>query len=113
MKKNRPAMLVTVLCNEKDEPKFREMFFSETTTLGVRSYAAERHVLAREWETVATQFGEVRIKVGRLNGHIRQASPEFEDCRKLAARDGRSSGQMGGEEEAITPGPQREIRRRC
>lgn len=84
MKKNRPAMLVTVLCKEKDEPKFREMFFSETTTLGVRSYSAERHALAREWETVATSFGEVRIKVGRLNGHIRQASPEFEDCRKLA-----------------------------
>jgi len=84
MKKNRPAMLVTVLCKEKDETKFREMFFSETTTLGVRSYAAQRHVLAREWETVGTRFGEVRIKVGRLNGRIRQASPEFEDCRKLA-----------------------------
>jgi uncharacterized protein (TIGR00299 family) protein len=84
MKKNRPGMLVTVLCRPDDETKFHEMLFAETTTLGVRTYTAERRVLARQWETVCTAFGEVRIKVARLNGHIRQASPEFEDCRKLA-----------------------------
>jgi pyridinium-3,5-bisthiocarboxylic acid mononucleotide nickel chelatase len=84
MKKNRPGMLVTVLCKPEDEAKFHEMLFAETTTLGVRSFTAERRVLARQWETVHTAFGEVRIKVARLNGHIRQASPEFEDCRKLA-----------------------------
>ena len=84
MKKNRPGMLVTVLCKPEDESKFHEMLFAETTTLGVRTYTAERRVLARQWETVHTTFGEVRIKVARLNGHIRQASPEFEDCRKLA-----------------------------
>ena len=84
MKKNRPGMLVTVLCKPDDESKFHEMLFAETTTLGVRTYTAERRVLARQWETVHTAFGEVRIKVARLNGHIRQASPEFEDCRKLA-----------------------------
>jgi uncharacterized protein (TIGR00299 family) protein len=84
MKKNRPGMLVTVLSKPEDEAKFHEMLFAETTTLGVRTYTAERRVLARQWETVRTTFGEVRIKVARLNGHIRQASPEFEDCRKLA-----------------------------
>src|SRR6202040_28887 len=60
MKKNRPGMLVTVLCKPGDEPKFHEMLFAETTTLGVRSYTAERRVLARQWETVRTVFGEVR-----------------------------------------------------
>jgi uncharacterized protein (DUF111 family) len=84
MKKNRPGMLVTVLCKPEDESRFHEMFFTETTTLGVRTYTAERRILARQWESVHTAFGEVRIKVARLNGHIRQASPEFEDCRKLA-----------------------------
>jgi uncharacterized protein (TIGR00299 family) protein len=84
MKKNRPGMLVTVLCKPEDEPQFHEMLFAETTTLGVRCHTAERRVLARQWETVHTAFGEVRIKVARLNGHISQASPEFEDCRKLA-----------------------------
>jgi len=84
MKKNRPGMLVTVLCRPADEAKFHEMLFAETTTLGIRSYLAGRHILPRQWETVHTRFGEVRIKVARLNGHVRQASPEFEDCRKLA-----------------------------
>ena len=84
MKKNRPGVLVTVLCKPEDEPKFHDMLFAETTTLGVRTYTAERRVLARQWDKVRTSFGEVRIKVARLNGHIQQASPEFEDCRKLA-----------------------------
>ncbi|HXH66186.1 MAG TPA: nickel pincer cofactor biosynthesis protein LarC [Candidatus Limnocylindrales bacterium] len=84
MKKNRPGMLVTVLCKPEDESNFHELFFAETTTLGVRSTTAERRVLSRHWESVHTSFGDVRIKVARLNGHIRQASPEFEDCRKLA-----------------------------
>ena len=84
MKKNRPGMLVTVLCKPEDEARFHEMFFAETTTLGVRTYTAGRRVLARQWEIVHTAFGDVRIKVARLDGHIRQASPEFEDCRKLA-----------------------------
>jgi uncharacterized protein (TIGR00299 family) protein len=84
MKKNRPGMLVTVLCKPADEAKFQEMLFAETTTLGVRSYLAERRFLPRQWETVHTRFGDVRIKTARLNGRLRQASPEFEDCRKLA-----------------------------
>jgi pyridinium-3,5-bisthiocarboxylic acid mononucleotide nickel chelatase len=84
MKKNRPGMLVTVLCNPADETKLQEMLFAETTTLGVRAHTAERHVLPREWQTVATRFGDVRIKVARVNGVVRQASPEFDDCRKLA-----------------------------
>ena len=84
MKKSRPGMLVTVLCKPEDEAKFHDMLFAETTTLGIRSSLVERRALPRQWETVHTRFGDVRIKVARLNGHIRQASPEFEDCRKLA-----------------------------
>jgi uncharacterized protein (TIGR00299 family) protein len=85
MKKNRPGFLITVLCAPQDETKFQEMLFSETTTLGVRSTVAQRRILPREWVKVSTQFGEVRIKLARVNGHIRQASPEFDDCRKVAA----------------------------
>jgi uncharacterized protein (DUF111 family) len=84
MKKSRPGMLVTVLCRPGEEQKFQEMFFAETTTLGVRSHSVERRILPREWEKVSTRFGEVRIKVARLNGIVRHASPEFDDCRKLA-----------------------------
>lgn len=84
MKKSRPGTLVTILCKPEDETKFRSMLFSETTTLGVRSHLVERQALPREHVTVTTRFGEVRVKVSRSNGHLRHASPEFEDCRKLA-----------------------------
>src|SRR3984893_8360121 len=84
MKKNCPGMLVTVLCKPQDAEKLTKLLFVETTTLGVRSYSAERCILPREWVKVATEFGEVRMKVARVNGRVEHASPEFEDCRKLA-----------------------------
>ena len=84
MKKSRPGMLVTVLCTPEDESKFREMLFAETTTIGVRSHLVERYALDREHVKVSTRFGEVRVKVARADGRVRQVSPEFDDCRKLA-----------------------------
>jgi hypothetical protein len=61
-----------------------DLIFAETTTIGARTYTAHRRVLARESVSVTTAFGDVRIKVASANGHIRQATPEYEDCRKLA-----------------------------
>src|ERR1700687_4963113 len=84
MKKNRPGMLVTVLCHPPDAEKLTKLLFEETTPLGVRPHTAERRVLRREWLNVSTEFGEVRMKVARVNGRIQHASPEFEDCRRLA-----------------------------
>jgi pyridinium-3,5-bisthiocarboxylic acid mononucleotide nickel chelatase len=84
MKKNRPGTLVTVLCKPEDEAKFQAMLFAETTTLGLRSYLVERRALPREFVTVSTRFGEVRIKLSRAAGRVQHASPEFDDCRKLA-----------------------------
>jgi pyridinium-3,5-bisthiocarboxylic acid mononucleotide nickel chelatase len=84
MKKSRPGTLVTILCKPEDEAKFQEMLFSETTTLGVRSHLVERRALPREFVKVQTKYGEVRVKVARFDGRARHASPEFDDCRKLA-----------------------------
>ena len=84
MKKNRPGTLLTVLCKPADTQALIALVFAETTTFGLRTYAAQRRVLPREWVTVHTQFGDVRMKVARLNGHVRQAAPEFDDCRILA-----------------------------
>jgi len=84
MKKSRPGTLVTILCKPEDENKFQQMLFAETTTLGVRSHLVERHALPRDFVKVATRFGEVRVKLSRDAGRIQHASPEFDDCRKLA-----------------------------
>ncbi len=85
MKKNRPGVLLTVLCAEAEADKFSELILCETTSFGVRRYLAERRKLRREIITVQTDFGEVAVKLGRLDGKIIQAAPEFESCRKLAA----------------------------
>ena len=84
MKKNRPGMLVTLLCASKDTDRLVDLLFSETTAIGVRSYEARRRVLARESVEVTTPHGLVKMKVARLNGHVLNAAPEFEDCRRLA-----------------------------
>jgi pyridinium-3,5-bisthiocarboxylic acid mononucleotide nickel chelatase len=86
MKKNRPGVLLTVLCAEADADKFSEMILCETSAFGVRRTIAERRKLRRKFKTVKTRFGSVTVKVGTLNGTVVQATPEFESCRKLAVR---------------------------
>jgi uncharacterized protein (TIGR00299 family) protein len=85
MKKNRPGTLLTVLCKPQDTPRLMDLIFAETTTIGARTYNAQRRVLPRKSVSVSTPYGEVRMKVAGVNGHIRHATPEYEDCRKLAA----------------------------
>jgi uncharacterized protein (TIGR00299 family) protein len=84
MKKSRPGVLLTVLCAAADADRFSEMLMRETSTFGVRRYNAERRKLKREFVTVQTPQGTVTMKVGRLDGRVVQAAPEFESCRKLA-----------------------------
>jgi hypothetical protein len=85
MKKNRPGTLLTVLCKPEDAEKLIRTLFSETTTLGVRQREEFRQVLARRWENVRTQWGEVRIKIASMNGTVTNYAPEYEDCRRIAA----------------------------
>jgi uncharacterized protein (TIGR00299 family) protein len=85
MKKNRPGTLLTLLCKPQDAGALISLTFAETTTFGARTYSAQRRTLPRESVTVNTKFGNVRIKLSRVNGNIRHVAPEYEDCRKLAA----------------------------
>jgi uncharacterized protein (TIGR00299 family) protein len=84
MKKNRPGMLLTVLCRTEDTAKLTHLIFAETTTLGVRQREEKRQALAREWVTVTTQWGNVRLKVASMNGTVTNYAPEYEDCRRIA-----------------------------
>lgn len=84
MKKNRPGVLLTILCAVSDADKFSEMILRETSAFGVRRSTTERRKLQREFQTVKTPFGEVTVKIGKLNGKVIQAAPEFESCKKLA-----------------------------
>ena len=84
MKKNRPGTLLTLLCKPQDTNALISLVFAETTTFGARTYSAQRRTLPRESVNVHTKFGDVRIKLSRVNGSIRHVAPEYEDCRKLA-----------------------------
>lgn len=83
MKKNRPGVLVRILCTPQDEAVCTGILFSETTTLGVRRLPFTRTVLPRETRTVETMYGPVRVKVSRWEQQER-VEPEYEDCRQLA-----------------------------
>ena len=84
MKKNRPGVLLTVLCPQDQADKFSELILRQTTSFGVRRHLAERRKLRREMTDVQTPHGKVTVKIGRLDGKIVQAAPEFESCKKLA-----------------------------
>jgi hypothetical protein len=88
MKKNRPGILLSVLCAPADADKFCEMILRETTAFGVRRSMAERRKLRREFSVVKTEYGNVTVKIGRLDGDVVQSAPEFESCKKLASEKG-------------------------
>ena len=84
MKKNRPGVLLSILCRANERSALSELLFSETTTLGIRSYEVERRALQRKIVAVETQYGPIDVKVAQLNGHIVKAMPEYEQCRQAA-----------------------------
>jgi uncharacterized protein (TIGR00299 family) protein len=88
MKKNRPGQLVTVLCEPARWEGLADLIFRETTTLGVRRSNVQRRTLQRESVAVETPLGSIRVKVARLNGHILNVAPEYEDCQKVAVERG-------------------------
>ncbi len=87
-KKGRPGFVVTAICDEGKAPGLLPAIFGGSSTLGVRVRVEERVCLQREWKTARTPWGGVRIKLGRFEGHVTCASPEFEDCRRVADEKG-------------------------
>lgn len=88
MKKNRPGILVSVICAASERARITELLFRHTTTLGVKVFSVEKTVLEQCFATAATPLGEVRIKQALMNGKVLRSKPEFEDCKALARRHG-------------------------
>ena len=85
MKKSRPGTLLTILCDDAHSAALQQLLLRETTTLGIRIRRDRRVTLDRTHTTVATPYGDIRIKVGSSHGEELNATPEFEDCRSAAA----------------------------
>lgn len=89
MKKNRPAHMLSVLVEEDKKAQCLSLLFSETTSIGMRVLHVDERVEAvRHTALVDTPHGKVRCKVSAYGGKIVSLSPEYEDCREIAAREG-------------------------
>jgi uncharacterized protein (DUF111 family) len=88
MKKSRPATLVSVLSEPPLVDGLSDLLFRETTTLGIRYREVARRCLDREWRQVETEYGPVRVKIGRLNDEVLNVAPEYDDCARLAREKG-------------------------
>ena len=86
MKHNRPAVQVSVICRVADASQIEQMLFEQGLTFGIRKQILQRSKLVRDFVTVTTEFGKIRIKTGSLGGKVVVAKPEFSDC-VLAAKE--------------------------
>ena len=84
MKKSRPGLMLCAIAPDGQAAQLEQIFFRETTTLGVRRHRVERSKLRREIREVETPYGKVRVKVGLSGDKTLTISPEFEDCRRIA-----------------------------
>lgn len=86
MKKNRPATLVSILCEQSKREILTALLFNETTTLGVRVSEIERICLPRAIVKIETEFGAIDVKIARYDGKIVNAKPEYEQIREIALK---------------------------
>lgn len=94
MKKNRPAVLFTVLARKVDEARFAELILRETSTLGVRVRDCSRYVAGRDSVVRETRFGPVRFKRKILDGAVVSERPEYDDLERIARETGLPIGEI-------------------
>ncbi len=88
MKKNRPGVMLSVLCEESTVAALTDLIFAETSAFGLRVEKVVRLKLARRFAQVSTEFGEVTVKLGLKGERVVQVAPEFESCRAVAEKAG-------------------------
>ena len=100
MKKQRPGVMLSMLCRAGRQEEFARLIVQLTGSFGVRFCPRERLTLARRHETVSTAHGQLRIKVGSLNGQVVVVRPEYEDVKALADSSGKPLRQIMEEADA-------------
>jgi len=88
MKKDRPGVMLSALCDEAAVNALTDVIFSETSAFGVRVEKIQRLKLARRFETVGTPYGEITVKLGLRGDRVLQIAPEFESCLAAAEKAG-------------------------
>ncbi len=88
MKKSRPGTLISIIVDDVHLSKVERIMFEQSTTFGIRKYRASRKKLHRKLVDVKTEYGTIKVKIGMLNGSIKNITPEHEDCKKVAEERG-------------------------
>ena len=88
MKKGRPGIILSVICEKGLEETIREIIFTETTTIGIRTSRFMKSTLTRKTVKVTTEYGEVDFKYSFLGKRLVTAKPESDQCRIIAAKNG-------------------------
>ncbi|HVN59369.1 MAG TPA: nickel pincer cofactor biosynthesis protein LarC [Bacteroidales bacterium] len=88
MKKGRPGIVLSIICETGKENRLKEIVFTETTTLGIRTLPFKKDTLVRVAESVDTEYGKVRIKRSLLEGKEVSCKPESDDCQRIARETG-------------------------
>lgn len=86
MKKNRPATMISILCEKEKREVFTELLYLETTTLGIRIQEVERECLPRETVEIETEYGAVKVKIAKLKNKIVNVKPEYDQIREIALK---------------------------
>lgn len=84
MKKSRPGSLVSVIVEDNNVSRVEDIIFYQSTTFGIRKYKTSRKKLSRQLVKVQTEFGKIQVKIGMINGKMRNVVPEYEECKKIA-----------------------------
>jgi uncharacterized protein (DUF111 family) len=84
MKKNRPATLLTVICEPTQRDPLAKIILQETTTIGLRYYPVSRLLLNRETKKLKTRFGEIAVKIIEQPDGTKRATPEYDDLKRIA-----------------------------
>jgi uncharacterized protein (TIGR00299 family) protein len=88
MKKGRPGIIVNVICEQEAADQVRNVLFTESTTIGIRTFPFNKDTLSRKFETITTTYGDVRIKRSYYQDREVSVKPEYDDCRRIADEKG-------------------------
>ncbi len=88
MKKNRPGVLISILCGTACRENLFELLYTETSTIGIRTTHVERNCLVREIEPVETRYGMVDLKLAKFKGRIVNIKPEFDQMVAISESTG-------------------------
>ena len=88
MKKQRPGTSIQALVDPADVDRIIEILLRQTSTVGVKVVPCDRYCLARRFEEIETDIGRIKVKVGLWGGEVLKATPEYEDCRRIAGQTG-------------------------